>query len=252
MTTVGCIKTPTVYFYQKQFLRAIMNNKHSEMLKEILRRLAKTDYVRPGEIPELELYMDQVTTFMDEHLSAMKRNEEDKILTKTMINNYAKNNLLPPPVKKKYSKDHMLTMIYIYYFKNLMAMDDIQTLLNPLTDHFFEDGGTISMERIYKEIYDMERGRLKDINQSIASMFKMAENSFPEVSDPEEADFLKIFTFISLLCFDTYMKKQIIEGILDEYPKYCSLMPEDKKKNPKKEAKKEIKKEVKKETKKDK
>ena len=70
------------------------------------------------ELPKLELYMDQVTTFMDERLKSTARYPgEDKILTKTMINNYAKNDLLPPPVRKKYSKEHVLLLIFIYYFK---------------------------------------------------------------------------------------------------------------------------------------
>ena len=73
--------------------------------------------INPSDIPAIDLYMDQVTTFMDTHLSASKRFGEDKILTKTMINNYAKNNLLPPPEKKKYSKNHILLLIFIYYFK---------------------------------------------------------------------------------------------------------------------------------------
>lgn len=57
--------------------------------------------------------MDQVTTFMDEHLSDIKRHEDDKILTKTMINNYTKNNLLPPPVKKNILRAYICFNIYI-------------------------------------------------------------------------------------------------------------------------------------------
>ena len=57
-------------------------------------------HVKADEIPDIDLYMDQVTTFMDSHLKDMRRHPGDKVLTKTMINNYAKNNLLPPPVKK--------------------------------------------------------------------------------------------------------------------------------------------------------
>ena len=60
--------------------------------------------------------MDQVTTFMDSNLKDSKRYNADKILTKTMINNYAKNNLLPPPLKKKYSKEHILVLIFIVGF----------------------------------------------------------------------------------------------------------------------------------------
>lgn len=65
-------------------------------------------------MPNIDLYMDRVTTFMDEHLSDVKRYEDDKILTKTMINNYTKNDLLPPPVKKNILKSiYMFLLLYI-------------------------------------------------------------------------------------------------------------------------------------------
>ena len=84
-----------------------MQKKYTNEILNLLRSIQNIDYITPDEIPQIDLYMDQVTTFMDEHLRSSKRFEEDKILTKTMINNYTKNNLLPPPVKKKYSSEHM-------------------------------------------------------------------------------------------------------------------------------------------------
>ena len=119
-----------------------MNTEYTQFVATLLKRLAKLNYIKPGEVPNIDLYMDQVTTFMDEHLSDCKRREDDKILTKTMINNYTKNNLLPPPVKKKYSKEHLYVLTFIYYFKNLLSISDIQTLLNPLTEQFFEGNDT--------------------------------------------------------------------------------------------------------------
>ena len=87
---------------------------NKERLNDILDRLGTISYIKLEKIPEIDLYMDQVTSFMEEHLRKAKRNPEDKALTKTMINNYAKNNLLPPPVKKKYSKEHLiLSLIHI-------------------------------------------------------------------------------------------------------------------------------------------
>ena len=68
--------------------------------------------IEPSDIPNIDLYMDQVTTFMETKLSGYKRNDKDKILTKTMINNYTKNELLPPPEKKRYSKEHIILLIY--------------------------------------------------------------------------------------------------------------------------------------------
>ena len=87
--------------------------------KDWLYALLKTEPIPPEDIPDIGLYMDQVTTFMEEQLSSTKRYEDDKILTKTMINNYAKNNLLPPPIKKKYSKEHLLVLIFVYYIASI-------------------------------------------------------------------------------------------------------------------------------------
>ena len=101
----------------------------NDMLNSILEMLSQIDYIHPGDIPNIDLYMDQVTTFMDKQLASTKRYEDDKILTKTMINNYAKNHLLPPPVKKKYSREHVLLLIFIYYFKNILSIKDIEILL---------------------------------------------------------------------------------------------------------------------------
>ena len=104
------------------------------LLSSILESLDRIDYIKPSDIPGIDLYMDQLTTFMTEQLESSKRLPEDKILTKTMINNYAKNQLLPPPEKKKYSKEHILLLIFIYYFKSFLSISDIQSLLSPLTD----------------------------------------------------------------------------------------------------------------------
>lgn len=114
------------------------------LMESIEKSLSKIDYIRPEELPNIGLYMDQVTTFMDTQLASSRRYEEDKILTKTMINNYAKNHLLPPPDKKKYSKNHMLLLIFIYYFKNILSINDIKELLTPISDHYFhEEEGSI-------------------------------------------------------------------------------------------------------------
>ena len=112
-----------------------------DMLNSILASISRIDYIKPEEIPGIDLYMDQVTTFMESHLSASKRHADDKILTKTMINNYAKNDLLPPPVKKKYTKEHLLMLTFIYYFKNILSISDIQVLLGPLTEKYFNKDG---------------------------------------------------------------------------------------------------------------
>ncbi len=188
-----------------------------DMLNSILSSISRIEYVRPRDIPNIDLYMDQVTTFMEEQLRSTKRHEEDKILTKTMINNYAKNNLLPPPVKKKYSKEHVLVMIFIYYFKNILAIKDIETLLNPVTEKYFDTGEEINMTSIYEEICRLEKSRIDTLQKDVARAYNSAIESFPD-ADEEDRDYLQIFSFICSLSFDVYVKKLLIEKLIDELP----------------------------------
>ena len=189
----------------------------NDILNSILESLSRIDYIHPEDIPNIDLYMDQVTTFMDTQLSSTKRYADDKILTKTMINNYAKNNLLPPPVKKKYSKDHLLLLIFIYYFKNVLSINDTQKIFRPLTDMFYDKKSRdISLEEIYRVIFEMERIQTDNLTKDILRRFKYSQNLFPDVKDEDEADFLSRFAFICLLSFDAYLKKQLVERLIDE------------------------------------
>ena len=155
-----------------------MNKDNQEFVNSLLQRLAKLNYIKPGDVPNIDLYMDQVTTFMDEHLSDVKRYEDDKILTKTMINNYTKNDLLPPPVKKKYSKEHIYVLTFIYYLKNILSISDIQKLLNPLTDKFFNKEELPDLEYIYSEIYNMEKAQIASLSKDVVERTHVAKEAF--------------------------------------------------------------------------
>lgn len=169
----------------------------------------------PDDIPNIDLYMDQVTTFMDKHLKSSKRYSEDKLLTKTMINNYTKNELLPPPDKKKYTKEHMFLLIFIYYFKNILSINDIQSIFNPLTDRYYGGKSDIGLEEIYKEIFRLEEEQTDALTKDMIRKMTKAKESFDFVDDKEDKDFLSMFSFICMLCFDVYMRKHMIEQIID-------------------------------------
>ena len=194
-----------------------MERSSEESIIDILKKLNEIDYIDPDEIPNIDLYMDQVTTFMDEHLAACRRTDDDKILTKTMLNNYKKNDFLPTPVKKKYSKEHMYLLIFLYYFKNVLSINDIQKIFKPLTEMFYSNKSEhVSMEEIYRAIFRMERIQTDNLTKDILRRYKASQNLFPEVTDEAEADFLSRFAVICLLSFDAYMKKQIVERLIDE------------------------------------
>lgn len=220
-----------------------MNKDNQEFVNSLLQRLAKLNYIKPGDVPNIDLYMDQVTTFMDEHLSDVKRYEDDKILTKTMINNYTKNDLLPPPVKKKYSKEHIYVLTFIYYLKNILSISDIQKLLNPLTDKFFNKEELPDLEYIYSEIYNMEKAQIAILSKDVVERTQVAKEAFLDVENEEDKDFLQLFSLVGLLSFDVYMKKNIIESLIDDYTNKADVLSSGK--GNVKEDKKEVKKRTK-------
>lgn len=198
-----------------------MSKTNAEYVRQIIENLQTLDYIKPGDIPNIDLYMDQVTTFMDEHLSDEKRFPDDKILTKTMINNYTKNNLLPPPKKKKYSKEHMLLLIFIYYFKNILSINDIRSIFNPLNEIFSEENKEknigIDLEAVYEEVFSYEQEQVDALVRDVVRKFKKAEKAFDKMEEEEDREFLVCFTFICILSFDVYIKKMIIEKMIDQY-----------------------------------
>lgn len=220
-----------------------MNKDNQEFVNSLLQRLTKLNYIKPGDVPNIDLYMDQVTTFMDEHLSDVKRYEDDKILTKTMINNYTKNDLLPPPVKKKYSKEHIYVLTFIYYLKNILSISDIQKLLNPLTDKFFNKEELPDLEYIYSEIYNMEKAQIASLSKDVVERTQVAKEAFLDVENEEDKDFLQLFSLVGLLSFDVYMKKNIIESLIDDYTNKADVLSSGK--GNVKEDKKEVKKRTK-------
>ena len=186
-----------------------------DLLNSILESLDHLNYIPLDEIPNIDLYMDQVTTFMEMGLSPTKRYEEDKILTKTMINNYAKNNLLPPPLKKKYSREHMIVLIFIYYFKNILSIRDIEQLLQPLTEKHFHTDAPLQIDQIYQEVCELEKMQIPDLKEELQKIYQKSEESFSDAPDEYRED-LKTFSFICSLSFDIYLKKMIVERLLDD------------------------------------
>lgn len=206
-----------------------------DLLNSIMESLSRIQYIKSADIPNIDLYMDQVTTFMESKLKNTSRNPEaDKILTKTMINNYAKNDLLPPPVKKKYSKEHVLMLIFIYYYKSILSINDIQTLLKPISERYFHAEGDLNLSDVYEEIFGLEKNQVESLKKDILEKFEISGETFKDAPG-EDREFLQLFSFIGLLSFDVYVKKLLIEKMVDAFGSAASEGEEKTKGKEKKE-----------------
>ena len=216
-----------------------MQSEMRAALNLILKEFTELDYVHPEDIPNIDLYVDQVTTFIESQLSSMKRNEDEKILTKTMINNYTKNHVLPSPDKKKYSRDHVLMLILIYYLKSFLSIKDIQILLEPVTEKYFGTESELSFYELYEELVALGNGQAKALIKDVVSKYNATQKSFMDAPE-EDQEFLRNFGFICMLGFDVYIKKMMIESLIDlnsekraeKAKKEASNQAKEKKENP--------------------
>ncbi len=141
-----------------------------------------------------------------------------------MINNYTKNHLLPPSDKKKYSKEHIYMLIFIYYMKNILSITDIQALLSPLIEEYFGKDEDISKELTLEDIYTRITNQLNaqgtEISESIISSYNASTELFRDkVVSEEESDYMQTFSFICQLAYDICVRKQLMERLIDQLPK---------------------------------
>lgn len=153
-------------------------------------------------IPDLDLYMDQVTTLMEEHLGDNRRADGDRLLSKTMINNYTKDKLIDPPQKKKYSKEHIMLLVMIFHMKSVLTINDIETLFYPVKN-----------EGKIKETYDaFEKLQLthkaafaEDTARRLAELDSVSDNN----------GLAEVLLAMSLID-EANMKKMMAEQIIDK------------------------------------
>lgn len=139
----------------------------SERLKALL------DYqgLPKGEFPKILLYMDQLLTFFEESLGVFCRSQRESILTKTMVNNYVKAKLLPPPKNKKYSRDQLMQLMLICHLKNVLSIDDLRRLTGA-----GKTGEWLGNVGEYFDIYsEAEKRTMDTLRERFGSMEKMED-----------------------------------------------------------------------------
>ena len=110
----------------------------------------------------------------------------------------------------------MLLLIFIYYFKNVLSIKDINSILTPLTENFFgKNEDDFSLGNIYDEIFETCKSATTDISRSVLKAFNRSKESFEDEEDEKKKKYLNNFAFIASLCFDVHVKKTIVENMID-------------------------------------
>ena len=183
---------------------------NKEEVKDIIKKEVNEEKIQLEDMPEIDLYMDQVIQLFENKLASNKRNEDDKVLTKTMINNYAKAKLLMTIKNKKYSKEHLILMSFIYEFKGALSISDIKLLLDEIVKGY-ENNEECNLRELYSDYLNNINEENKEIenylNEKVEKLFKNSnEDSFKD-------KFLLVSTMINM----SNVYRKIGENLIDKY-----------------------------------
>lgn len=171
-------------------------------IENIIKEITNSGTITSNDIPSLDLYMDQIMTLFDTYLSSHKRYETDKLLTKTMINNYSKEGVIKPIKGKKYTKDHILEILLVYSLKNTITIPEIKTILEDCHENR-------NIEEIYNKYLEVSREIVNKESQEIIEYFQSKK-----MQDTQKEDLLLMILTLSSL---SNFYKKICEKIIDTY-----------------------------------
>ena len=188
----------------------------NEEFMDLINETVDINEIRLSDIPSIYLYADQITTYMEENLNSFRRYPRDKILTKTMINNYAKAKVLPAPIGKKYSKNHLMLLIIIYHLKSVLSISDINKLLTPITRGLKPEERSKNLEKIYDYFVTLQEANRKNILSMTLADYKIID----EITKDEEIEnesHIKLILAVLYLTIKSDMEKRLAEKIIDRY-----------------------------------
>ncbi|MPM21047.1 hypothetical protein SDC9_67490 [bioreactor metagenome] len=188
---------------------------NKEELIEILNVLNLEEDIELIDIPQLDLYMDQVIQLFENTLSNSKRNKEDKLLTKTMINNYTKDKLLMPVKNKKYSRNHVILMILIYNLKQSLSISDIKVLFNNIVSNLQqEEKAQIDLASLYSNFLKIEKEQVRNEEEVLNKII----NEVEEVGNQgNNKDYESLLLTVLTLVHAANTQRRIAEKIIDKY-----------------------------------
>lgn len=180
-----------------------------QTLRALVEEAVRDADLAPAEIPAIDLYVDQITSLINEKLTEGAPRYHDRILTKTMINNYSKDGLISPIKGKKYSKEQILQMLLVYSLKNTLSIGEINRILQNVyaLEGYGEEMLSDTYAR-YLEVKDVQRKHAADACEKMVDALSLDLD--------QESDFLTLI--LSLAAVSSYCKS-VTQALLEaHYP----------------------------------
>ncbi|WP_102275247.1 DUF1836 domain-containing protein [Cytobacillus massiliigabonensis] len=184
-----------------------------DQIQEMIDKLGLNNQITLEEIPQIDLYMDQVIQLFENKFSSSKRNEDEKVLTKTMINNYAKGKLFFPIKNKKYSKEHLILISLIYQLKGVLSINDIKETLFKINEK--TSMKQFHLEGFYESYLHVASNNIENFKEDVMEKSIDVKNEIDLLEDPEKEDLQKILMIASLANMSN-LYRRAAEKLVDE------------------------------------
>ncbi|MBS4189728.1 DUF1836 domain-containing protein [Bacillus sp. FJAT-49705] len=184
-----------------------------ENLQKMIESLNLENQITIEDIPQIDLYMDQVIQLFENKFSGSKRNDQDKVLTKTMINNYAKGKLFLPIKNKKYSKEHLILISLIYQFKGALSINDIKETLSGINERVMNSD--IDIDQFYETFLHLANKNNDAFKEDIELKSKEVKEEVMELEDSHSAE-LENILMIASLAHMSNLYRRVAEKLVDE------------------------------------
>lgn len=99
-------------------------------LEKWLNQLNNFSFVDYEKLPDIDLYMDQVVTFLEKQLNIFQTSSLDKQITSSMINNYVKGEVISAPISKKYNREHLAAIEEVITLKQVLTIAEVKQILD--------------------------------------------------------------------------------------------------------------------------
>ena len=179
-----------------------MNPKNLQMLNQ---SAVNQSCLEPEQIPDLDLYIDQILMLFEDKLGDTRRREKDKILTKSMVNNYSKERMIRPMKGKKYTREQVLQILMICSLKNMLSIGDIKQVMTILMENGIEAKGL-------EEIFATNRVNQQKVKESISHILSGLQDSYTDEMDTVEV----VSLILGLASISGYCKR-ISEALIDNF-----------------------------------
>lgn len=185
-------------------------------LEKMVEEIAFPEF-KISDIPAFDLYMEQMISIIDSKFNGFKRDANDKVFTKTMINNYTKLGLLMSPENKKYTREHMILLTLIYNLKNILSINDIKSLFSPVLNNIASrDDDIMSLEDIYATFLELNNIEFDNLYNSFVQKMDLIKDKTEDL-EKDNKETAQLFLFVIMLVAHSNTQKRLAERIIDEF-----------------------------------